>query len=917
MAHFHSNALIGASGGQGGAYKIERSLRFNSGDSAYLNRTPSSAGNRKTWTWSGWVKRCADPSNHTALFTAGTTVSDTGFFRITFHANGHINVATGATNILYDGGKLRDFSAWYHILVSVDTTASSNQVKCYVNGALYQQATAISNVDTAINSTLQHQIGRDTGETTHADIYLAEVHFIDGQALAASDFGEYDSNNVWQPKEFAGSYTTSGVSFDFAEQELYAGGTREALFDGSTSTGCNFRRTTGSGGDPSNTKRIKVTFPTAKTGVTKLRIYGGGNTSSTNKVWYNDDVSTMIDNDDPVGWKTVYTGSAITINSISFGTSVGGSNLRAIEINDTILTDDIEHGLNSFYLKFDDNSSAAALGTDSSGQSNTWTVNNLSVASGAGNDSLIDTPSNYDASSGNNGGNYCTLNPLKNQSQTLKNGNLESNGTSGRSTGTLYASSGKFYWEFTAGSSYTMAGIESRTSPYSASYPGENDQQYAVYGNNGSGQLYHNNSATSFDGFVSGDVIGVALDMDAGNLYFYKNGSAMNSGNAAATGLTGAWTANCRSGSGAFNGDTVFNFGQRPFAHTPPTGYVSLCTQNLSDPTITDTTTVFDTKLYTGTGSNFTVTYDFSPDFAWIKGRSYTSNGQLSDTIRSSAGNKRFELPTGNAEDAGGPTFVSTGLSLGTNAAINTNNQTYVSWAWDAGSSTVSNTDGSITSSIRVNASAGFSIVTWSGNSQNATVGHGLGAVPQMIIHKRRNGAASFITYHIGTGATNALQFNAGDALINNSYFDNKSPTSTIFNVSDFDETNRTGNNYVAYCWTPIEGYSSFGSYTGNGSTDGPFVATGMRPKFLIIKCSTLSGEDWLVLDTARDPFNVADGAIYASQTHAENSTSLVATDILSNGFKVRTTNGVSNSNGQTYVYMAFAEHPFKTARAR
>ena len=134
---------------------------------------------------------------------------------------------------------------------------------------------------------------------------------------------------------------------------------------------------------------------------------------------------------------------------------------------------------------------------------------------------------------------------------------------------------------------------------------------------------------------------------------------------------------------------------------------------------------------------------------------------------------------------------------------------------------------------------------------------------------------------------------------------------------SIFDETNRTGSNYVAYCWTPIEGYSSFGSYTGNGNVDGPFIATGMRPKFLIIKCSTLSGEDWLVLDTARDPFNVADGAIYASQTHAENSTSLVATDILSNGFKVRTTNGVSNSNGQTYVYMAFAEHPFKTARAR
>jgi hypothetical protein len=217
-----SNILAGASGQGGTGYKINRSLRFNSGDSAYLSRTPSSAGNRKTWTWSGWVKRCADPSNHTALFTAGTTASNTGFFRITFHAAGHINVATGATNILYSGGKLRDFSSWYHVLVSVDTTASSNQVKCYVNGALYDQATAISNVETAINSTVGHQIGRDTYETTHADMYLADVHFIDGQALTPTDFGEYDDNNVWQPKEFTGNYGIVSVAAATGALPIYS-----------------------------------------------------------------------------------------------------------------------------------------------------------------------------------------------------------------------------------------------------------------------------------------------------------------------------------------------------------------------------------------------------------------------------------------------------------------------------------------------------------------------------------------------------------------------------------------------------------------------------------------------------------------------------------------------------------------------
>ena len=190
-----------------GAQVIDGSLKFDSNKSTHLSRTPSYGGNRKTWTWSGWVKRCALPSNHTALFTAGTVVSDSGFFRITFHANGHINVATGSTNILYSGGKLRDFSAWYHVLVSVDTTASSNQVKCYLNGTLYDQATAISNVDTAINSTVAHQIGRDTSETTHADIYLAQVHFVDGQALTPSEFGFTDPlTNTWKPKKYTGTF---------------------------------------------------------------------------------------------------------------------------------------------------------------------------------------------------------------------------------------------------------------------------------------------------------------------------------------------------------------------------------------------------------------------------------------------------------------------------------------------------------------------------------------------------------------------------------------------------------------------------------------------------------------------------------------------------------------------------------------
>ena len=352
-------------------------------------------------------------------------------------------------------------------------------------------------------------------------------------------------------------------------------------------------------------------------------------------------------------------------------------------------------GTLAFYDALDDIAGTGTKTSDGGNVTITMAAATASVDSSA-TDSFIDTPTNYTAASGNNGGNYCVLNPLKNQGQTLKQGNLVSNGTSGRSTGTLYASSGKFYWEFKAGSSYTMAGIESSASPQAASYSGENDQQYALYGNAGSGQLYHNGGITSFDGFVAGDIIGVALDMDGGNLYFYKNGSAMNSGNAAATGLTGAWTANCRSGSGSYNGDTVFNFGQRPFAYTPPTGYVSLCTTNLPDPTITKGSTYFDAFLYTGDATSpRDITLPLAADFLWMKKRGETGSHQLVDTVRGNnsvvhtnadikAKNPQTEFGGGGISSLSGTTAT---LSSGTsnNNNLNADTITAVGWAWDGG----------------------------------------------------------------------------------------------------------------------------------------------------------------------------------------------------------------------------------------
>ena len=587
-------AIIGAANAAGGDFQIERSLRFNSSDTAHLSRTFSTFTDINVGTISFWLKRSAEGSSVIAAGWDGG-VSYSGSIQFNSSDNAlQVSVGGSSAHTFKTNAILRDFSAWYHVVAAWDRSASAaDKVKVWINGVAqtssdtgYQSWTSGDCQIWAANS--GNRIGRGDADRYNNLLngYLAEYHYIDGQALDETDFGEYDANNVWQPKEYSGTY-----------------------------------------------------------------------------------------------------------------------------------------GSNGFYLKFADNSSAVALGTDSSGNNNTWSVNNISVSPGAGNDSLIDTPTNYTAASGNNGGNYCTLNPLKNQSQTLKQSNLECSGTSGRSTGTLYASSGKFYWEFTAGSSYTMSGIESSTSPQAASFPGENDQQYALYGNNGSGQLYHNNSASSFDGFVSGDVIGVALDMDGGNLYFYKNGSAMNSGSAAVTGLTGAWTANCRSGSGAYDGDTVFNFGQRPFAYTPPTGYVSLCTTNLADPTISDGTTAIDVDLYTGTGSTLERSnFSFSPDLVWIKNRSSTYEHLWFDVVRGATNyikSNSTALEQTNASTLS--SFDSDGFTLGGDNEVNKSSETYVAWAWDAGTTTSTNNDGSTQSSVRVSTTNGFSIGTWTGAGARPT----------------------------------------------------------------------------------------------------------------------------------------------------------------------------------------------------
>jgi len=340
-----------------------------------------------------------------------------------------------------------------------------------------------------------------------------------------------------------------------------------------------------------------------------------------------------------------------------------------------------------------------------------------------------------------------------------------------------------------------------------------------------------------------------------------------------------------------------------------------------------------DVKLYTGNGSTQTISgLGFSPDFLWFKARSIAYSHALYDTVRGYTKSLVSNSTVAEGTEAGGlSAFNSDGFSLnGENTvygSTNTNGQTYVAWAWDAGSSTVTNTAGSISSQVRANASAGFSIVTYTGNgSAGATVGHGLNVAPQLLINKRRSSTgttADWAVWHKSvadiSGSSYVLFLNTTDAALSASNrFNSTAPTSSVFTLGNADATNYNGGTFVTYCFAPVAGYSAFGSYTGNGSADGPFVYTGFRPAFLIIKQSSGGGGHWYMYDKARSGYNPQNQQLTANLSDAEYSANDYPNqDFLANGFKIRTTNAERNTNSQTYLYMAFAESPFQYARAR
>ena len=796
MAHFHDNALIGASG-QGG-YQISRSLRFNSADSAYLNRTPASAGNRKTWTWSGWIKFSSISVSSNGIFEAATNSSNRSVLVITGNSQLQWFDSSGGSTVtqLVTSQVFRDFSAWYHIVLAVDTTqaTSSNRVKIYVNGS---QVTAFGtatypsqNFDTQVNAAVATVLGAGTAYTPSAfyDGYLTEINFIDGQALTPSSFGETDTiTGVWKPKKYAGTYGTNG-----------------------------------------------------------------------------------------------------------------------------------------FYLNFSDNSgtTSTTLGKDSSGNGNNWTPNNFSVTAGAGNDSLIDTPTPY-ADGGNGRGNYCTLNPLDVTSGTFSNGNLDYALNAGRGArGTIFRSTGKWYFEavITAGTNpeYAIFGIQRNSG--SLGYYSGNTQIPDGYGYLGvSGSKYTGTTSASYGNtFTTNDVIGVAYDLDAGKVWFSKNGTWQASGdpaagtNAAFTSITaGEYAPYVSNQTTSNNNHTgVVNFGQRSFSYTPPSGFVALNTQNLPEPSIKKPSSYMDVKLYTGTGATQSITgLGFSPDLVWTKGRGSATynNHLLYDSVRGT--NKILQSNQTAAESTlttGLTSFNSDGFTIGAFDDGNTNANTYVAWCWDE------------------SATPGFDIVTYTGDGNTGrTVAHGLGVKPSMVILKARTGATSenWVVWHQSLASESYfLRLNATDPVFTT--FTNRwtAFSSTTITLGNNTETNGSTYTYVAYLWSEVAGFSKFGSYFSNGSSDGPYVHCGFRPKAVWIKKAsgaTNANSGWYIFDSTRSTYNTTSASLRADLPDIESTFS--ALDFTSAGFKIRVVDiGVNGStSGDTYIFCAWAETPAKYALAR
>ena len=908
--------------GQPTAQVIDGSLSFkptawNSG-SQRLERTPGSSSNRRTWTWSAWVKRGArfSGTNETHLFDSRVN-DDDRFYGIAFTGpqDGEFlfvweEISSGNYHYHKALPSLRD-NGWYHLVVAVDTTQSSgsDRVKFYANGELLALAAEngsypwyAQNYDTNVNqASSTHTIG-SYYDQRNFDGYICQNYLIDGQALGPETFGFTDPlTNTWRPKKAkitgpnAGQVWSSNVTLNSGNRSNGSGDA--AMFDGILPAAY------GSGGNfggikvtPSETSSsLTINFGQTFTGVSVTIYPYFAASAATCKVDFGGgDIVTLTGSELYFGAYELgtHTFSSMTLTQV-FVTG-GGSNfgIGGIAIDGVMLINSTTNnfGPNGFYLPMDNDD----FHIDKSGKGNDYTKVNFSGTS-INPDIVKDSPSGAVfggraqtgiTTTSSAPANYCTLNPIDKESNVvLSNGNLDgtASGGDGNYRGTMRMISGKFYWEVTqvSGGNYSTYGII-------------RDGQLPISELNSDTITYRNDGLTKKNGVVgstynsiSGDeVLGIACDCDKNEISYYKNntlqGTLTFTTNMAVEGVYayGRWN----SGKSA-----DYNFGQKPFKYAPPQGFLPV-----NSATTRPNTVISRPDQYVGittwkgdgnTGRQIR-TLSFSPDLVWIKQSSASRAHAWFDTVRGA--NKRLQSSTTNGETTHTDqmsAFLSNGFTVEDNNTVNVSDGIYRGFCWKAGGSkNTFNIDdvgyssaaaagldgGSINpTGASIGTKQGFSIIGYTGTDNTSdTFAHGLSQKPDFALFKNRSqDGDDWISYNStpSLGATKRVKFNTADGSDSQtSQFNDTEPTSSLFTIGTYDNINKLNNNYIAYIWHNVPGLQKFGEFLGDGGSgdDGPFVETGFRPALIWLRPFAGTGiannGGWYIWDVQNDsnPYN-------------------------------------------------------------